>query len=73
MLRLIVLILLLINSVYFAWSQGLLLGLGFAPAQQTEPQRIGQQIKPEALRLLSAQELRQLEAAPQDAAVVDDR
>lgn len=61
MLRFLVLALALSNGVYFAWSQGLLLGLGFAPAQQTEPQRLGQQIKPEALRLLTPQELRQSE------------
>lgn len=64
MLRFFVLALVLINAVYFAWSQGLLQALGFAPAQQTEPHRLGQQIRPEALRLLSAQELRQSEAAP---------
>lgn len=64
MLRFIVLALVLINGVYFAWSQGLLLGLGFAPTQQTEPQRLGQQIRPEALHLLTAQELRLAEAAP---------
>lgn len=69
MLRFLVLALALINGVYFAWSQGLLLSLGFAPAQQTEPQRLGQQIKPDALRLLTTQELRQPEA---DAAAAAD-
>lgn len=64
MLRFFVLALVLLNGLYFAWSQGLLLGLGFAPVQQTEPQRLGQQIKPEALRLLTAQELRLAEAPP---------
>lgn len=64
MLRFFVLALLLINGLYFAWSQGLLLGLGFAPTQQTEPQRLGQQIRPDALHLLTAQELRLSEAAP---------
>lgn len=63
MLRMLVLALLLLNGVYFAWSHDLLRTLGFAPAQQTEPQRLGQQIRPEALRLLSAQELHQAEAA----------
>ena len=56
MLRFIVLALVLLNGVYFAWSQGLLQGLGFAPTQQTEPQRMAQQIKPEALRILTPQE-----------------
>ncbi len=66
MLRLIVLVLLLANGVYLAWSQGLLSSLGLGPVQQTEPQRLGQQIKPEALRILSPQELRlaTLEAPP---------
>lgn len=63
MLRFFVLALVLLNGLYFAWSQGLLLGLGFAPVQQTEPQRLGQQIKPDALRLLTAQELSLAEAA----------
>ena len=64
MLRLFVLTLVLLNGTYFAWSQGLLLGLGFAPAQQTEPQRLGQQIKPDALRLIAPQELQRDEPAP---------
>ena len=62
MLRFIVLALLLINGLYFAWSQGLLQGLGLAPAQQTEPLRLAQQIKPDTLRLLKPQELQQPEA-----------
>jgi hypothetical protein len=56
MLRIFVLLLLLLNGLYFAWVQGLLRDLGLAPVQQTEPQRLTQQIKPEAVRLLSAQE-----------------
>jgi hypothetical protein len=67
MLRLFVLILLLLNGTYLAWSQGLLVGLGWAPAAQTEPQRLGQQIKSEAVRLLSAQELALIELAVQPA------
>ena len=62
MLRILVLALALINGVYFAWSQGLLQAYGFAPAQQTEPQRLAEQIKPEALRRLTSQELRLAEA-----------
>lgn len=63
MLRFIVLALVLTNGVYFAWSQGLLLAYDFGPAQQAEPQRLRQQIKPESLHLLSTQELQQAEAA----------
>ena len=68
MLRLFVLALVLVNAVYFVWSQGLLQALDLGPAPQTEPQRLAQQIKPEALRLLNAQELRQAEATSRVAA-----
>ena len=43
MLRLAVVLLLLANGLYFAWSQGLLQDYGLAPAQQSEPQRLSQQ------------------------------
>lgn len=62
MLRLLVLLLLLCNGVYFAWSHRLLAGLGLEPVQQTEPQRMQQQINPDALRLVSAQELKLAES-----------
>lgn len=68
MLRFIVLVLLLCNGAYFAWTQGLLQGLGFGPAVQTEPQRIGQQIKPEAIQVLSEQDLKREDAAMRTAA-----
>jgi hypothetical protein len=69
MLRALVLLLLLLNAGYFSWSQGLLAAWGFAPAQQSEPQRIAQQIKPEAVRLLRGDEVRRIEvsAAPKPA------
>lgn len=51
MLRAAVLILLLANAGYFAWSQGLLRTWGLAPAAQTEPERLAQQLHPEALRI----------------------
>ena len=53
MLRLVVLLLLLANTAYFAWSQGLLAPIGLAPGVQTEPQRLGTQIQPETMRLLT--------------------
>ena len=52
MLRTLVLLLLLANGGYYAWSQGLLQAWGFAPHQQAEPQRLQQQIHPELLRVL---------------------
>lgn len=62
MLRLIVLLLLLANGLYFAWSHELLRPYGLASAQQSEPQRLAQQIRPEALTVLMPAELRVLEA-----------
>jgi hypothetical protein len=67
MLRFLVLLLLLANGAYFAWAGGHLASLGFAPAVQTEPQRLQAQIKPDAIRLLSATEAKRVEtlaAAP---------
>jgi hypothetical protein len=63
MLRLIVLLLLLANGGFYAWSQGLLLPWGVGPTQQSEPQRLNQQLHPEAVRLLRPEELRRLDAA----------
>ena len=63
MLRLTVLLLLLANAAYFAWSQGLLAPWGIAPAQQSEPQRLEHQIKPQAVRILDSEEAGRLEVA----------
>ncbi|MEN9398012.1 MAG: hypothetical protein RLZ81_2542 [Pseudomonadota bacterium] len=63
MLRFAVLTLLLINGVYFAWSQGLFHAYGFAPTEQREPQRLAQQVRPEAWRVLGPEELRRVETA----------
>lgn len=52
MLRLAVIVLLLANAGYYAWSQGLLKDLGYAPEEQAEPQRMNQQIRPETLQIL---------------------
>lgn len=56
MLRLLVLVLVLANAGYWAWSQGLLAAYGLAPAVQSEPQRLLTQIRPEAIRLLTPEE-----------------
>ncbi|OGA98748.1 MAG: hypothetical protein A3E79_05760 [Burkholderiales bacterium RIFCSPHIGHO2_12_FULL_61_11] len=69
MLRALVLALLLANLGYFAWTQGLLAAYGFAPASQSEPQRLSQQIRPEAMQLLTPGEARQLEGKPPAAAL----
>ena len=64
MLRLLVLALLLANAGYFAWTHGMLADYGYAPAVQAEPQRMAQQIRPEAMQLITAAEARQLENEP---------
>lgn len=52
MLRLAVIVLLLANAGYYAWSQGLLREWGLAPHEEAEPQRMNQQIRPETLQIL---------------------
>lgn len=64
MLRLATLILLLANAAWFAWSQGLLRPWGLGPAQQAEPHRLGQQIRPEAVTVLPPAEAQRLAEAP---------
>ena len=68
MLRLLVLVLVLANAGYLAWSQGWLGSYGFAPAVQAEPHRLTRQLRPEAMRLLSAAEARQLDVSASTAA-----
>jgi hypothetical protein len=53
MLRLIVLVLLVLNLGYYTWGQGWLLAYGWGPDQQREPQRLAQQVHPEAVTILS--------------------
>lgn len=65
MLRLLVAILLLANFGYWSWSQGWLRGYGMGPALQSEPHHLQQQIKPEALHMLSPSEFRRVEAQVQ--------
>jgi hypothetical protein len=68
MLRSLVLALVLLNGVYWAWSQGLLRDIGFAPEQQGEPQRIAKQIKPQALEILRPEQFKQFEEQAKAAA-----
>lgn len=55
MLRLLVLVLLVANAGYLAWSQHWLARWGLAPATESEPDRLRQQIEPAALRILPGQ------------------
>ena len=64
MLRLAVIVLLLANAGYYAWSQVLLLPLGYAPQEQSEPQRMNQQIRPETLQILKVNPSKTSSAAP---------
>ena len=64
MLRLLVLLLVLANAAYFAWSRNLFAPVGLAPVQQSEPQRVAQQIRPEAVRVLGGDEARRIESTP---------
>lgn len=70
MLRFFVILLLLANGAYFAWSRGYLAVLGLAPVSQSEPGRMQAQIKPDAVRLIGSNEVRRPEiaAAPPAAA-----
>ena len=53
MLRLLVVALALANVGYFLWTQGGLALLGLGPVSQSEAFRLDQQIRPEAMRLLT--------------------
>ncbi len=55
MLRLLVLLLVLLNAGYYAWSHDLLRAYGFGPQRQEEPQRLAQQIRPDALVIVSTE------------------
>lgn len=64
MLRLSVLLLLLANAAFFAWSQGLLASAGLAPVSPSEPQRIEQQLRPNDIRIIGAEAARSSDTAP---------
>ena len=53
MLRALVIALVLANGVYFAWTRGALAAIGAQPARfnESEPQRLQQQIRPELLQI----------------------
>lgn len=54
MLRVVIILLVLANAVYFAWTGGHLAALGLAPTDQTEPQRLRDQVNPDMVRLLNS-------------------
>ena len=59
MLRPLLLLLVLLNLVFYVWSSGRLAGFGWAPVQQSEPQRSAQ-AEAETLHILSPSELEAL-------------
>lgn len=54
MLRFALLVLLIANAGYLAWTQGWMATLGWAPEVQSEPQRLRQQVRPEVLSVVPA-------------------
>lgn len=50
-MRALLLALLLVNLVFFAWSQGWMAGAGLGPVTQREPQRLALQIHPEQVQV----------------------
>jgi len=63
-LRLLVLLLVLLNAAYYAWSHDMLRAYGLGPLRQAEPQRLQQQIRPEALVIAPAGPQRPADAQP---------
>ena len=53
MLRALVVLLLLANLLFWAWSEGALEGIGMAPARERHPERLALQVHPDAVRVLS--------------------
>lgn len=64
MLRIAALLLVLANGLYYAWAHGALQSWGLAPVPQSEPQRMSQQIRPDLLRVVTADDVRRSAAAP---------
>ncbi len=49
--RAVVLLLLCANLLFWAWSNGWMAGLGWAPSTESEPERLKQQVAPYKLQL----------------------
>jgi hypothetical protein len=54
MLRALVLALIVANLAFWAWSEGAFSALGLAPTQERDPGRLALQVRPDAVRVLSA-------------------
>jgi len=62
MIRLLALLLVLANALYFAWSRDDLRIFGLGPQVQSEPQRLSQQINPRTVHVLTPQEASEAQA-----------
>ncbi|MGI9134617.1 MAG: SPOR domain-containing protein [Rhodoferax sp.] len=61
-MRVLLLALVLANALYFSWSEGYLRVFDLGPANPREPQRLAQQLHPEAMHPLSPAEVKRVEA-----------
>ena len=66
MLRGLVIALLAANAVFFAWSHGHLAAFGWPANTATEPQRLAQQIAPDAVVLLTPEVMNRIEGIVQN-------
>jgi hypothetical protein len=70
LLRAFVLLAVIANLVFAAWHAGLLKGIGLSPRTQRDPQRVEQQVRPQALRVLGPDATAAAVAAGANAAAV---
>lgn len=70
MLRWMLALVVMANLLFLAWSQHWLAPLGLGPVSQSEPQRLSQQMHPEAIVLRPARPAASASAAPQGASAV---
>lgn len=70
MLRWMLALVVVANLLFLAWSQHWLAPLGLGPVSQSEPQRLSQQMHPEAIVLRPARPAASASVAPQGASAV---
>lgn len=68
MLRALVVLLLVANLAFWAWTEGLLAPVGLTPASQRDPARLAWQVQPEAVRVLPPDAARAALSAATEAA-----
>jgi hypothetical protein len=61
MLRFFVLLLLVLNGAFFAWTHDWLRAYGLAPERQSESQRLALQIEPQSIRVLTHKQAQEVE------------